>query len=91
MPTPQCRSLFSAILDGLFQSTSDKIAWVAAAGGAAAPTLSDYLHGINSAAVWLGPPLAAVFVASKIVLTWAQIKKEWWPLHKEPKEPPAQH
>ncbi len=64
------------IIDSMFQTTSDKLAWVAAAGGATAPALADYLHGINSAAVWLGPPLAAVFVASKTILVWVQISKE---------------
>ncbi|QGM94726.1 hypothetical protein F7D13_12235 [Methylocystis rosea] len=78
MPTPTCHSLSRMIVDSLFQTTSDKIAWVAAAGGMTAPAIADYLHGINGAAVWLGPPLAAIFIASKILLTWVQIKKEWW-------------
>jgi hypothetical protein len=64
------------IVDGLFHSTSDKIAWIAAGGGAAAPVIADYLHGINSAAVWLGPPLAAIFVTSKTILVWIQISNE---------------
>lgn len=76
VPTQTCHSLSRMIVDSMFQTTSDKLAWVAAAGGATAPALADYLHGINSAAVWLGPPLAAIFVASKTILVWVQIAKE---------------
>ncbi len=76
MPTQTCHSLSRMIIDSMFQTTSDKLAWVAAAGGATAPALADYLHGINSAAVWLGPPLAAIFVFSKTILVWVQIAKE---------------
>lgn len=76
VPTQTCHSLSRMIIDSMFQTTSDKLAWVAAAGGASAPALADYMHGINSAAVWIGPPLAAIFVASKTVLVWLQIAKE---------------
>ena len=73
MPTPACHSLSKMIVDSMFQTTSDKLAWVAAGASASAPALADYLHG---SAVWLGPPLAAIFVASKTILVWVQIAKE---------------
>jgi len=76
MPTSTCHSLSRMIVDSMFQTTSDKLAWVAAGGLTSAPVLADYLHGINSAAIWLGPPLAAIFVASKTILVWMQISKE---------------
>lgn|GEM_PF-2743009 len=76
MPTSTCHSLSKMIVDSMFETTSDKLAWIAAGAGAAAPVFADYLHGINSAAVWMGPPLAAIFVASKTILVWVQIAKE---------------
>lgn len=77
MPTPQCHNL-SHILGSMFQSTSDKIAWAAAGVAGSAPLWSDYFQNVNDAAVRLGPTLAAVFVTSKIILTWVQIVKTWW-------------
>jgi hypothetical protein len=60
----------------MFQSTSDKAAWAAAGVASSAPLLKDHLQSVNEYALILGPVLAGVFVASKILLTWIQISKE---------------
>ena len=77
MPTPCCHSL-SNMLNGMFQTTADKAAFVAAGVIGSSPLWRDYFQHVNDAAVLLGPPLAAVFVTSKIVLTWVQIARELW-------------
>ncbi len=74
VPTPTCHSL-SSLLAGMFQSTSDKAAWAAAGVASSAPLLKDHLQSVNEYALLLGPILAGIFVASKILLTWIQISK----------------
>lgn len=64
------------MIGGMFQSPSDKIAWAAATVASGAPLLKDHLQNANEYALLLGPTLAGVFVASKIILTWVQISKE---------------
>jgi hypothetical protein len=75
MPTPTCHSL-SNILSGMFHTTSDKVALLAAGVASSAPLFKDHLQHVNEYALMLGPTLAGVFVVSKIVLTWVQISKE---------------
>jgi hypothetical protein len=82
MPTPNCHSL-SHIVGSMFQTTADKAAFVAAAAIGSSPFWRDYFQHVNDAAVLLGPPLAAVFVTSKIALTWIQIARALWRREKD--------
>ncbi|ATQ67718.1 MULTISPECIES: hypothetical protein [Methylosinus] len=75
MPTPSChaQTALSQIVSGLATTTSDRIALALAPAVGTAPLWIDRARQISELGAILGPGLAALFVASKIVLTWVQI------------------
>jgi hypothetical protein len=78
MPTPLChtQNFASQMLHGLVSNASDRIALYAAAPVVGtAPLWIDRARQISEVGAMLGPGLAALFVISRIVLTWVQIWK----------------
>jgi hypothetical protein len=73
MPTPQHH--LSNLLGGMFHTAADRAAFVAAGVVGTASLWKDKLQEVNEIAVLLGPTLAAIFVASKIILAWIEIAK----------------
>jgi hypothetical protein len=71
MPTPACHT--QSLIAGMLSSASDKAALIAAGVAGSTPLWYESVKQISDAAAILGPTLAAVFVGSKIVLTWVQI------------------
>jgi hypothetical protein len=71
MPTPACHT--QSLVAGMMQTASDKVALIAAGVVGSTPLWYEGAKQISDIAAMLGPGLAAVFVASKIVLTWVQI------------------
>lgn len=73
MPTPQHH--LGNLLNGLIATTADRVALAAAGIAGSAPLWRVKGADISDFFAMLGPVLAGVFVASRIVLTWVQIWK----------------
>ncbi len=73
MPTPEHH--LRNMLGEMIQSTSDRMALVAAGVAGTAPLWKDRVRDISDIAAASGPILAVLFVALKIILTAVQIWK----------------
>jgi hypothetical protein len=74
MPTPEYH--LRNMLGEMIQSTSDRVALVAAGVAGTAPLWKNSVRDISDIAAAIGPILATLFVALKIILTAVQIWKE---------------
>lgn len=75
MPTAHCHlsGIISSAVAGMFHTTSDRAAFIVAGVAGSAPW---WLHGVNDIFVLIGPTLAGLFLASKVILGVLQIIKE---------------
>lgn len=71
MPTPSCHA--QGLLSGMMQSASDRIAFIAAGVVGTTPIWWEAAKQVSEVGATLGPGLAALYVVSKIILTWVQI------------------
>lgn len=71
MPTPACHT--QSIIANLMQTANDKLTLAAASVVATTPLWWEAARRISEVGAMIGPGLAAVYVMSRIVLTWAQI------------------
>jgi hypothetical protein len=74
MPTPEYH--LRNMLGEMIHTTSDRVALVAAGVAGTAPLWKDRVRDISDIAAASGPILAALFIVSKIILTWVHIWKE---------------
>jgi hypothetical protein len=73
MPTPEYH--LRNMVGEMIQSTSDRVAFVAAGVAGTAPLWKDSVRDISDIAAAIGPILAALVVVLKIILTAVQIWK----------------